>query len=206
MEAVELHKMEDWAAFAEKPSKCIVDADNREMAELLRKEGYCMIDRTLKAVIPIKKDQNFSRLCRIPLEHAKEPGARIYEIAKQAFLLDSRFFERANPSLEEIRAAICAYVDKMGFFYLCRCKGETAGFLEVVQEGTEAYIRLAAVDEAYRVAGVALSLYAGAVEKCREQGIKRLGGRISSRNMPVMNLYASLGAAFSQPFDVYVRR
>jgi len=75
-----------------------------------------------------------------------------------------------------------------------------------VENQNQAFIRLAAVDEKYRVAGVAASLYAGAVEKCREQGIKKIWGRISSRNMSVMNLYASLGAVFSQPLDVYVRR
>lgn len=205
MEAIELHNVEEWTAFEVKPSKCVISADERGLAEHLRKEGYCMIDRTIKAVIPLKKDRDFSRLCRIPLEQAKEPGARIYEIAKQAFLPDSRFFDRANPSQEEIKTSIEAYVEQMGAFYICRCKGEIAGFLELVTEGSEACIRLAAVDEAYRVAGAALSLYAGAAAACREQGVKKLWGRISSHNMPVMNLYASLGAAFSLPLDVYVK-
>ncbi len=209
MAAKELHNIEEWAAFRVKPSKVVVDSDAKEIAELLRNEGYFMVDRTIKATIPIKKDRDFSRLCRIPLERINELENRIYEIAKQAFLPDSRFFDKTNTSDDEKRGSICAFVDEMKSFYICRFRGEIAGFLEVlpdVENQNQAIIRLAAVDEKYRVAGVAASLYAGAVEKCREQGIKKLWGRISSRNMSVMNLYASMGAAFSQPLDVYVRR
>ena len=209
MAAKELHNIEEWAAFQVKPSKFVVDPDAREIAELLRNEGYFMVDRTIKATIPIKKDRDFSRLCRIPLERIDKLENRIYEIAKQAFLPDSRFFDKTNTSDDEKRGSICAFVDEMKSFYICRFRGEIAGFLEVlpdVENQNQAFIRLAAVDEKYRVAGVAASLYAGAVEKCREKGIKKIWGRISSRNMSVMNLYASLGAAFSQPLDVYVRR
>lgn len=209
MAAKELHNIEEWMAFQVKPSKVVVDSDAKEIAELLRNEGYFMVDRTIKAAISVKKDRDFSRLCRIPLERIDKLENRIYEIAKQAFMPDSRFFDRTNTSDDEKRGSICAFVDEMKSFYICRFRGEIAGFLEVlpdVENQNQAFIRLAAVDEKYRVAGVAASLYAGAVEKCREKGIKKIWGRISSRNMSVMNLYASLGAAFSQPLDVYVRR
>lgn len=209
MAAKELHNVEAWAAFQKKPSKFVVNPDAREIAKLLRNEGYFMVDRTIKATIPIKNDRDFSRLCRIPLERIDKLEDRIYEIAKQAFLPDSRFFDRTNTSDDEKRGSICAFVDEMKSVYICRFRGEIAGFLEVlpdVENQNQAFIRLAAVDKKYRVAGVAASLYAGAVEKCREKGIKKIWGRISSRNMSVMNLYASLGAAFSQPLDVYVRR
>ncbi len=209
MAAKELHNIEEWMAFQVKPSKVVVDSDAKEIAELLRNEGYFMVDRTIKAAISVKKDRDFSRLCRIPLERIDKLEKRIYEIAKQAFLPDSRFFDRTNTSDDEKRGSICAFVDEMKSVYICRFRGEIPGFLEVlpdVENQNQAFIRLAAVDEKYRVAGVAASLYAGAVEKCREKGIKKIWGRISSRNMSVMNLYASLGAAFSQPLDVYVRR
>lgn len=209
MAANDLHNIEEWMAFQVKPSKVVVDSDAKEIAELLRNEGYFMVDRTIKAAISVKKDRDFSRLCRIPLERIDKLEKRIYEIAKQAFLLDSRFFDRTNTSDDEKRGSICAFVDEMKSVYICRFRGEIAGFLEVlpdVENQNQAFIRLAAVDEKYRVAGVAASLYAGAVEKCREKGIKKIWGRISSRNMSVMNLYASLGAVFSQPLDVYVRR
>ena len=209
MEAIELQSMTDWTALIEKPSKCIISPDASDLAECLRQEGYCMVDRTMRATIPLKKDRDFSCLCRIPLERVERPEKRIYEIAKQAFLPDSRFFDRTNASEEEKRASISAYVDEMQSFYICRCKGEIAGFLEVLpdkDDKNQAVIRFAAVDEAYRIAGTAMSLYAGVADKCREQGVKRLWGRISSRNMPVLNLYATLGAAFSMPLDVYMRR
>ena len=53
--------------------------------------------------------------------------------------------------------------------------------------------------------GAAMGLYAHAIEISRERGFKTLEGRISSINMPVMNLYASFGAQFSEPEDVFLR-
>ena len=186
MEAIELQSMTDWTALIEKPSKCIISPDASDLAECLRQEGYCMVDRTMRATIPLKKDRDFSCLCRIPLERVERPEKRIYEIAKQAFLPDSRFFDRTNASDDEKRGSICAFVDEMKSVYICRFRGEIAGFLEVlpdVENQNQAFIRLAAVDEKYRVAGVAASLYAGAVEKGREcygvaHGVKvRITGR-----------------------------
>lgn len=206
----QLHDTKDWWETGDEPVQWLVAPECLDLAEFLRGRGFCMIDRTIRATIPLKKGMDFSRFRRIPLEELERPTERIYEIAGQSFLLDSRFFAMATAGTEELRKRIRAFVDGMGAFFVCRCRGEIAGFLEVVRDedfpDKQASIRLAAVDEAYRAAGAALSLYAGAAEQCRQQGIQRLWGRISSRNMAVMNLYAALGASFSLPQDVYVRR
>ena len=98
------------------------------------------------------------------------------------------------------------YFAEMKNCYVCRVKDDIAGFIQLVCEDTEATIRLAAVDERYRLSGAALSLYAGAVDLLRQKSFRKLVGRISTKNMPVVNLYATLGASFSKPQDVYIRK
>ena len=188
----------------------LIEPERRDLAESLRQQGYCMIDRTVKVTIPLKESMDFARYCRIPLEiqEGEVELERISEIAEDSFLLDSRFMPTAQASEEDIRREIRIWVERMQKCFVCRCKGEIAGFLELSYDEShpaEAEIKLAAVDAKYRVAGVALSLYAGVARFCREQGLKRLWGRTSSRNMPVVNLYATLGASFSLPLDVYAR-
>jgi len=203
-----LNEKEDWQEAGNEPIQWTIMPERRDLGEFLRRQGYCMVDRTIRATISLK-NRDFSRFCRIPLEQIKGPEERIYEIAESSFLLDSRFLMDASARTEEIKEQIRLFVRSMGEIHICRCKNEIAGFLEIVAGGKiqekQAFIRLAAVDEAYRTAGVALSLYAGVADLCRMRGIQKLLGRISSRNMAVMNLYATLGAAFSLPQDVYVR-
>lgn len=205
----QLHKVSDWKEDTTAPAQWVIDPERRDLADFLRTHGYYMIDRTIKATIPLKKSIDFTRFCRIPLEEMEEATERVYEIAEKSFLLDSRFISEASDKAEEIQRQIHLFVQSMGSFHVCRCKGEVAGFLELVADEAspemQAVIRLAAVDEKYRVAGAALSLYAGVATLCKARGFQRLFGRISSRNVAVMNLYVALGASFSLPQDVYVR-
>ena len=91
-------------------------------------------------------------------------------------------------------------------YYVCRFQKEIIGFIEIVKSAEDsAVIRLAAVDPKYRLSGGALSLYAGIANLFKENGFRRIEGRISCKNMPVLNLYASLGANFSSPLDIYIR-
>ncbi|WP_027397426.1 GNAT family N-acetyltransferase [Anaerovibrio lipolyticus] len=184
--------------------------EQQELAEYLRQHGWFMIDRTMQATISLKKSIDFHRFCRIPVEKKDALTPRIYEISEAAFLWDTRFYTQSYPLVEDICQQIISYVDLVQSYYVCCFKDEIAGFLEVVPDrdkpNTSAEIRLAAVDEKYRPAGVALSMYAGVAEVCREKGIQKLWGRISSRNMSVLNLYVALGAYFSLPLDIYVRR
>ena len=66
-------------------------------------------------------------------------------------------------------------------------------------------MHLAAVLERYRASGAAMSLYAAAARDCRSRGIRFLDGRVSTANPSVINLYAYLGAKFSDPMDVYLK-
>jgi GNAT superfamily N-acetyltransferase len=66
-------------------------------------------------------------------------------------------------------------------------------------------IHLAATDKKYRATGVGVSLYANAAIVGKQHGYGWLHGRIHTLNIPVINLYASLGATFSNPLDVFLK-
>ena len=67
------------------------------------------------------------------------------------------------------------YFAEMKSCYVCRVKDDIAGFIEVVEKNLEGEIRLAAVDEKFRLSGAALSLYAGAANFLREKNPPDLG-------------------------------
>ena len=176
-------------------NKYSIDSARYDLAEFLRSKNFVFIDRTIQASIPLKND--FKKFCRLPIEKS-ELNARIFEIAKKSFVNDARFFDSVPPVMNV--DLLEKFLSEMKFCYVCRVKNEIAGFIEIV----DCEIRLAAVDENFRLSGAALSLYAGAADLFRDKGNKKLIGRISAKNMPVLNLYATLGANFSYPQDVYI--
>ena len=193
----------EWREF-EKNSRCFIDSARTDLAEFLRQKNFVFIDRTIQATIPLKNSMDFKKFCRLPLE-TSELDERISEIAKKSFTQDVRFFISVPPVMNE--NLLENYLSEIKTCHICRVKNEIAGFIEVVEteEKFIGEIRLAAVDEKFRLSGAALSLYAGAADLWREKNFRKLIGRISTKNMPVVNLYATLGATFSRPFDVYIR-
>ena len=179
--------------------KCIIDSTEQDAAESLREKNFVFVDRTIQATIPLKID--FKKFCRLEIELA-EPNERIHDIAKKSFVNDARFFNTVPPRMDE--KLFEEYFAEMKSCYICRVKDDIAGFIEVVEKNLEGEIRLAAVDEKFRLSGAALSLYAGAADLLQQKNFKKLVGRISTKNMAVMNLYATLGANFSRPQDVYI--
>ena len=188
-------------------SKCAIVSTRWDLAEELHNKGYVFVDRTIKATIPLKDTTNFQKLCRLEIEESTS-NERIHEIAEKSFVNDARFFSTFPPKFDE--KLFDDYFSEMESCYICRVKNEIAGFMEIVvdssnKSGEGAVVRLAAVDERYRLSGAAVSLYAGAADLWRQKNFRRLEGRVSCRNMPVVNLYASFGATFSCPLDIYIR-
>lgn len=51
-----------------------------------------------------------------------------------------------------------------------------------------------------------MALYANACKVAKERGYKKLEGRVSTQNTSVMNdVYATFGAMFSEPQDVFIK-
>ena len=178
-----------------------INASDFSAAEDLISRGFCWLERTLKVEIQLG-NKDFKKFCRMKIETV-EDISRVKEIAENNFLRDIRFLTLPYDEIA-IKKNIYEYIDnRRGQIYGCFFKEILAGFIEVVEDSKVGTIRLAAVDEKYRMTGAALSLYAGAAMKYQAADFTALVGRISTRNMPVMNLYATLGAKFSLPIDVY---
>ena len=183
--------------------------------------GYSFGDRTIHVSISLPKaDIAFDRLIRFEIENVDKADVsddlkmRILEISKAGFETDRRFHvipltsDDVRETDERLAEAVLAHwIDNLNNLYICRYKDRVVGFLDLEEVDSKTVeIHLAAIDKTAVVPGIAMSLYANAVKTAKESGYRKLVGRISSLNMPVINLYASLGAAFSDPLDVYIRR
>ena len=166
------------------------------------RDGWFFADRTLKVSIQLAKvTADLKRLQRLPIVETADYTEDIFRIAHESFTRDRRF--HVAPKCDQTVSAIVLreWVDQLGVSLVCLYHEKPIGFLNL----RENFVHLAAVEEKYRVTGAAMGLYARAVELARERGFKTLDGRISSLNTPVMNLYASFGAMFSDPEDVFLR-
>lgn len=174
-----------------------------EYVRRMRQRNYRFLDRTLgadlnpaKASIPFKAD-------RFHIEMARAPEADLFAICLEAFQEDSRF-AIAGPDL--YRSILSACVDKIRESLICCHHGEIVGFLALDKTTPgKLFIKLAAVKKKYQASGAGMALYARATELAREEGFRALSGRISSKNMPALNLYATLGSRFSLPLDIFIR-
>ena len=165
--------------------------------------GWYFADRTLKVSIPLAKvTADLKRLQRLPIVETPDYAEAIFRIAHESFTRDRRF--HVAPKCDQAVSAIVLrdWVDHLGVSLVCLYHDIPIGFLNL--RGN--FVHLAAVEAKYRVTGAAMGLYARAIELAGERGFKALDGRISSINTPVMNLYASFGAVFSDPEDVFLRK
>ncbi len=167
------------------------------------REGWYFADRTLKVTIQLAKvTADLKRLQRLPVVEASDYTEDIFRIAHESFTRDRRF--HVAPKCDQAISAVVLrrWVDELGPSLVCLYHEKPIGFLNM--RGN--FVHLAAVEAKYRVTGAAMGLYARAIECAGERGYKTLDGRISSLNTPVMNLYASFGAVFSDPEDVFLRK
>ena len=172
----------------------------------MQKNGYFFADRTLLASINLSRCTiDAKKLIRMPIQRTKKYKDEIFEIAKKSFPYDRRF--HLNPDCDDKIAEIeiKKWVYELDEVLVCFYKDILIGFLALKETDKDTlFVHLAAVDEKYRLTGAAMSLYARAIEIAQEKGYKKLEGRISTQNTPVMNLYAHLGASFSEPEDIFI--
>lgn len=181
-------------------------ADARFVSEMAKK-GFCLGDRTIGATINLAKSAfDYNRFIRFDIRKADGNTERIYEIACECFEQDRRFHVR--PELDSKLASLILeqWVKELGCVYLCWHKDHIVGFLDVECCGDNSqFVHLAAVEPKYQAAGAAMSLYAYAFKVAKENGLKKLMGRVSTRNVSALNLYVAIGATFEKPVDVYLK-
>ena len=168
----------------------------------MQRRGFVFADRTLKVSIPLSKvTMDLKRFQRIPIVETNEYHEDIFRIAHESFTRDRRFHVTPKCNQDVSAVVLRQWVDELGPTIVCLYHDKPIGFLNI----RENFVYLAAVEAKYRVTGAAMGLYAKAIESARECGFKTLEGRISSLNAPVMNVYATFGAQFSDPQDVFLK-
>ena len=173
----------------------------------MQKDGYFFADRTLLASINLSRFAiDTKKLIRLNIVNTKEHKEEIFEVARKSFPYDRRFHLAPETDNKAAEIEIKKWVENLDDVLVCFYKDSVIGFLALKETDSETlFVHLAAVDEKYRLTGAAMSLYARAVEIAKEKGYKKLDGRISSQNTAVMNLYAYLGASFSDPEDIFIK-
>lgn len=173
--------------------------------QMLRR-GFFPADRTLGVSVNLARSGvDYGSLVRMEPVRTSDRRGDVLAIARQSFPTDRRFNLTREPDPAVAGTVLSVWVEELEEYYLCEHKGQAIGFLALTGEGERRFVHLAAVAERYRTSPAGLSLYAAAARDCRQAGVQWLQGRVSSANTAVMNLYARLGAVFSEPLDVYLR-
>ncbi len=200
--------VEDWDLGEATHVRVSLPATVRNQVEM-QARGYLLADRTLGASVPLKRPKvDFAALRRLPAQRSDGHAREILQIARAGFPEDRRFHLAPlcdDPQLFE--RILQDFLGNLRQPLVCQVGDEVAGFLALTGlEEKKPFVHLAATADRYRRAGAALSLYASAALLCQQAGCASLAGRISTTNMPALNLWTSLGASFSEPVDLFLRR
>lgn len=170
-------------------------------------KGFRFADRTIGVSINLRRTHlDYQSMIRIQPQIIQDKQAEILQIAKESFLTDRRFQLSWEYNNQIAKRVITGWIEELEEYYVCFYKEQVIGFLALKDlPNGHSFVYLAAVKQEYRLTGAALSLYANAVKDCKEQKKLFLEGRISSANTLIMNLYASLGAVFLNPMDIFLK-
>lgn len=176
--------------------------NEREMLD----QGFFFADRVINASINLMRSNiDYKSMVRIQPQISLDKREEVLTIAQQSFPTDRRFHLSYEPDRSISDLVLTQWVGELSEYYLCEYKGAVIGFLALTGDEQQRFVHLAAVQERYRTSGAGLSLYAAAAQDCKKMGIRFLNGCISTTNTAVMNLYAHLGASFSNPRDIYLK-
>lgn len=186
---------------------------NQTGRELLKKNHYIMVDRTVKAQIALSSLTGLDRLVRMDVRELKNITDEVYEVAKKAFTKDRRFFLSLNCEENVGVAVLEDYIREIErnekLVFGCFYKDELVGALIAIQVSESEYETvLGAVLPKWQSKGAGISLYAFEFSQLQKKGIKTLYSRISTDNVASLNLHISLSKGnirFIQPFDIYIK-
>jgi hypothetical protein len=179
----------------------------KENERVMRHRGFYQIDRLLEASINLKKNKlDFDSLVRVKPCHVTNKREDVLNIALSSFSMDSRFYFDIENDNEKAAIVIADWINNLSEYFIYNYKDKIIGFLALREIDDSAFVHLAAVEKQYRITGAGISLYAHAANECKKKNYSILNGRISTLNTAVMNIYSYLGASFSNPTDVFIKR
>ncbi len=179
-----------------------------EFQDDLEKKGFFRADRMLKVSINLKRiDPDIDKKIRQQVVSVTDKEEEIFAIAKKSFPVDRRFHISREYNDDLASSVIRHRMGEIQEYFVVLYKDAPIGFAGITEIEEKVFeIKLAAVDEKYRMTGAAISLYNFLVKEYASRGGKQLIGWISTVNCPVMNLYSALGAVFSEPSDIFLKK
>lgn len=173
----------------------------------MQEKGFLLADRTLGVSINLNRaGTELEKYVRMEIRETSGYRKEIFQIAKTSFQDDRRFHILPHFDSDVADCILADWVKDLNNCLVCFYKESVIGFLDLEEEEPDKQcIHLAAIQERYRATGAALSLYAKAVSLCKKRGYKKIEGRISSKNIAVMNLYTFLSGTFFSPEDIYLK-
>ena len=204
-EAIELDEMTQNFESKKRYSRVSVPSENRNI-NFFYKKGYVLVDRTLEVKIPlIRNDIDFEKKIRLSIEKSANCSEEVTRIALESFKEDNRF-QILGGQTDLYERILGQWLKKMEKPFVCSYKDKIVGFMEITEEETDTpFIHLAATDEKYQLTGTGMSLYSYCANYYKKEGKRAILGRVSSRNIAVMNMYTSLGGQFSKPYDIFMK-
>ncbi len=173
----------------------------------MQRDGFFFADRTMKTTISLSKIAvDLDRFIRLPIIETAEYKDDVLRIAVASFAYDRRFHVLPDCSTDVSGVVLKKWVDELDTVFVALFKEQPVGFLALKETAPDTvFVHLAAVEEKYRMTGAAMALYANACKIAKERGYKKLEGRVSTQNAAVMNVYATFGATFSDPQDIFIK-
>lgn len=173
----------------------------------MQRDGFFFADRTMKTTISLSKIAvDLDKFIRLPIIETTEYKDDILRIAVASFGYDRRFHVLPDCSPDVSSVVLKKWIEELDTVFVALFKERPVGFLALKETAPDTlFVHLAAVEEKYRMTGAAMALYANACKIAKERGYKKLEGRVSTQNAAVMNVYATFGATFSDPQDIFIK-
>ena len=203
---IEVKQIENWKFPIEATHIRVFLPSDSQNEIIMQKKGFFLCDRTLKVSVPLLKYKSIDKINHLSIVQTYENKEDILKIALSSFNDDRRFFVTPDCNKNVADMIIKELVEQLGPTLVCLFRNKVIGFCSLVQTSESSlFANLVAVEEKYRMTGAAISLYNSACMFAKNQGFKKLEGKISSKNTDVMNIYASLGGSFYDPQDIFIR-
>lgn len=190
-----------------------IHALNQAGRDILKKNQYIMVDRTIKAQIALSSLTGLERLVRMDVQELEDITDEMYEVAKKAFTKDRRFFLSLNCEKEVGYTILKDYIRQLEkeekLIFGCFYKEKLVGVLIAIRISNSEYETvLGAVLPEWHSKGAGVSLYAFEMYQMQKRGVKTLYSRISTDNVASLNMHITLSRGnirFIQPLDVYIK-
>lgn len=188
-------------------SEYIVSATDTTNEICMQRNAFLYVERTVKTTIRLSKiTVDLDRFIRLPIIETNKYKEDILRIAESAFVYDRRFHVMPDLNSATASEVLKEWIGELDRTLIALFKGIPVGFLALKETDEDTlFVHLAAVEKKYRITGAAMALYAKACKIALERGYKKLEGRISTQNTAVMNVYATFGALFSEPQDIFIK-